>query len=85
MVELSEIFKKSKYLLCNDSGAMHLANALGLPVFAVFGSTIPEKTGPVFRSPVKIYKSKNVNLRDLNSEDDESLKKGLMEFLENLG
>ena len=55
--ELSEILKKSKYLLCNDSGAMHLANALGGPVFAVLGSTIPVKeTGPVFRTPVKIHK-----------------------------
>ena len=63
---------------------MHLANALGVPVFAVFGITIPEKTGPVFRV-VKIYKSKNVNFRDSSSEDGESLKKVLMEFLEKLG
>ena len=36
LLELSETLKSSKCLLCNDSGAMHLANALGLPVFAVF-------------------------------------------------
>jgi heptosyltransferase-2 len=85
LVELSEIFKRSLCLLCNDSGAMHLANAVGLPVFAVFGSTIPERTGPAFRSPVKIYKSENDNFRDFSSEDGKSLQKGLLEFLEKLG
>jgi heptosyltransferase-2 len=85
LVELSEIFKRSLCLLCNDSGAMHLANAVGLPVFAVFGSTIPERTGPAFRSPVKIYKSENDNFRDFSSEDGKSLEKGLLEFLEKLG
>lgn len=34
-------------VLCNDSGGMHLASALGVPVVAVFGVTDPEKTGPV--------------------------------------
>ena len=34
-------------VLCNDSGGMHLAAALGCPVVAVFGITDPEKTGPL--------------------------------------
>ena len=73
LIELSEILKSSKCLLCNDSGAMHLANALGVPVFAVFSSTSPEKTGPVFNSPVKIHKVENDNFWNFNSEDDQSL------------
>lgn len=85
LIELSEILKSSKCLLCNDSGAMHLANALGVPVFAVFSSTSPEKTGPVFNSPVKIHKIENDNFGNFNSEDEQSLKEGLMEFLEELG
>ena len=72
-------------MLCNDSGSMHLANALGVPVFAVFGSTSPQKTGPVFNSPIKIYKAENDNFLDLNSVDEKSLNKGLMEFLKELG
>lgn len=31
----------------NDSGAMHLAGALGIPTVAVFGSTNPARTGPL--------------------------------------
>lgn len=30
----------------NDSGAMHLAAALGIPTVGIFGSTNPERTGP---------------------------------------
>jgi len=32
--------------IANDSGPMHLASALGVPVVAVFGPTDPELTGP---------------------------------------
>jgi heptosyltransferase-2 len=31
----------------NDSGAMHLASALGVPTVAIFGSTEPALTGPL--------------------------------------
>ncbi len=37
----------SKLVLCNDSGAMHVAAALGRPTVAVFGSTEPQLTGPL--------------------------------------
>jgi ADP-heptose:LPS heptosyltransferase len=31
----------------NDSGAMHLAGALGIPTVGIFGSTNPYRTGPL--------------------------------------
>jgi heptosyltransferase-2 len=34
-------------LLTNDTGTMHLATILGVPVVAVFGSTDPRLTGPL--------------------------------------
>lgn len=34
-------------LLTNDTGTMHLAASLGIPVVAIFGSTEPELTGPL--------------------------------------
>jgi lipopolysaccharide heptosyltransferase II len=44
--ELVEAIRMSKCLLCNDSGPMHIAASLKIPVFALFGPTDPEKTGP---------------------------------------
>jgi ADP-heptose:LPS heptosyltransferase len=35
-----------RLLICNDSGPMHLANLLGVPVVAVFGPQRPEWFGP---------------------------------------
>jgi heptosyltransferase-2 len=34
-------------LLTNDTGTMHLATLLGVPVVAIFGSTEPQLTGPL--------------------------------------
>ncbi|HEY8965156.1 MAG TPA: glycosyltransferase family 9 protein, partial [Candidatus Methylacidiphilales bacterium] len=38
---------RARLVLTNDSGAMHLAAALGTPAVALFGSTEPRLTGPV--------------------------------------
>jgi heptosyltransferase II len=39
----------------NDSGAMHLAAALGIPAVGIFGSTNPARTGPVGPKASVIY------------------------------
>jgi len=41
-------------LITNDTGGMHLANALGTPLIALFGPTNPIRTGPVFSGPTII-------------------------------
>ena len=50
LIELCDIFQNSSVLLCNDSGAMHLANAIGTSVVALFGPTEPSITGSVYQS-----------------------------------
>lgn len=40
------ILKNSRLLVCNDSGPMHMAAALRVPCVALFGPTIPDRTGP---------------------------------------
>lgn len=37
----------ARLVVCNDSGAMHVASALGVPTLSVFGSTEPALTGPM--------------------------------------
>ncbi len=44
--ELLETIRLSSLMLCNDSGPMHIAAALGVPVVAMFGPTDPALTGP---------------------------------------
>ena len=46
--ELAAALKICDLVLTNDTGPMHLAAAVGTPVTAIFGSTSPELTGPIF-------------------------------------
>jgi heptosyltransferase-2 len=41
------LLAQCRLVITNDSGPMHLAAALGLPVVAIFGSTDETATGPV--------------------------------------
>jgi heptosyltransferase-2 len=50
--ELIEQIRSLRVLLTNDTGSMHLADCLGVPLVAVFGSTEPRLTGP--RSPASV-------------------------------
>jgi heptosyltransferase II len=43
--------RECSLLVTNDTGGMHLANLLGVPLIALFGPTNPIRTGPVFSSP----------------------------------
>jgi heptosyltransferase-2 len=45
--ELPALFAACDLFIGNDSGAMHVAAAAGIPVVAVFGPTDPEGTSPV--------------------------------------
>lgn len=44
--EFMALLKLCRVLLTNDTGPMHVAAALGIPVVVPFGSTSPELTGP---------------------------------------
>jgi len=45
--ELISQLRDCRALLTNDTGTMHLAALLGIPVVAIFGSTEPQLTGPL--------------------------------------
>lgn len=46
LAELMAALALCRVLITNDTGPMHLAAALGVPVVVPFGSTSPELTGP---------------------------------------
>ena len=45
--QLIDELQECRLLLTNDTGTMHLAALLGIPVVAIFGSTEPRFTGPL--------------------------------------
>lgn len=53
--ELSSLIGHCDVILTNDSGPMHIADALGTPIVALFGSTSEVVTGP-YRSGMLIHK-----------------------------
>ena len=47
IADLPALLSQCHLFIGNDSGAMHVAGAVGLPVVAVFGPTDPDGTAPV--------------------------------------
>ncbi|MFP4017206.1 MAG: lipopolysaccharide heptosyltransferase I [Halanaerobiales bacterium] len=58
--ELAELYKRAKLYIGGDTGPMHLAVAVSLPVVSVMGPTDPEEFGP--------YGEQNIVLRDNSLE-----------------
>lgn len=54
--ELMAFISRCRLLITNDSGPMHIAAALGIPVTAIFGSTDPVKSGPLGEGHIVIKK-----------------------------
>ena len=63
--ELLETVRLSSLMVCNDSGPMHIAAALGVPVAAMFGPTDPALTGPY-------CEKKSVFIPEIRSEEHTS-------------
>ncbi len=54
---LMAIMSLANVVVSNDSGPMHISNALGTPVVALFGPTIPAVTQP-FQQPYTLIKKR---------------------------
>lgn len=53
--QLAGIITQASFFVTNDSGPMHLANALQTPVVAIFGPTDPQRTRP-YQEPAVVLK-----------------------------
>ncbi|NQT46687.1 MAG: lipopolysaccharide heptosyltransferase II [Candidatus Omnitrophica bacterium] len=58
--DLPSLFKRSRLLISNDSGPMHIAAAVGTPVVAIFGRNLPgvgpKRWGPHGRGHIILHK-----------------------------
>ncbi len=72
---LIALMRRTTLLVGGDSGPMHLAAALGIPLVALFGPTDPERNGPwgpgakvVLRDPASVTSYKRVDAEDAGLE-----------------
>ena len=64
LAELAATLALSAAVLCNDSGGMHLAAAVGAPLVALYGITNPAQTGPL-GDRVRILQHSDRRTRDV--------------------
>jgi heptosyltransferase I len=68
--ELISLMRRARLFISGDTGPMHLAAALRVPVVALFGPTRPERNGPfgtpcvVLRSPDSVYNTSHTDRPD---------------------
>lgn len=55
--QLTELISSSHCLLTNDSGPLHIASALNIPVISFFGPESPEKYGPLSAKKLIFYRN----------------------------
>lgn len=56
LAEAAAILKRSRLVVCNDSGLMHLAAAVGARVISLFGPTHPGEKKPLNEGSVAVWK-----------------------------
>jgi ADP-heptose:LPS heptosyltransferase len=69
--ELAAILSECALAVSNDSGGMHLAAAVGIPVLAIFGITDPQKTGPL-GPRARVLQDSAQRSRDIPRNSDEA-------------
>ena len=67
--EWAALLKNANLAVANDSGGMHLAGAVGVPVVGIYGITDPDKTGPLARR-FKVLQNSTVKSRDISRNSD---------------
>lgn len=57
--ELVDVMQQQVLIIGNDTGGLHLANALGVPVIGLYGFTNSLRCHPIFSAPMEIIDSPN--------------------------
>ena len=68
LMQLETQVRKLDFVIANDSGGLHLSNALGLPTVALFGPTRPAYSAPFFEAPTCVISSPTNRMEDLSPD-----------------
>lgn len=71
--QLMALLKNARAVVAGDTGPLHVADALGTPVVAIFGPTDPARNGPYQKSGVVLRWEGAATTYKRGSEPDESL------------
>lgn len=78
LATLADEIAKCSFVIGNDTGAIHLANALGVPTLVIYGPTSPTRTRPIFTAPY--YQLKAPAGQPIGSVSVEEIVKKLQEI-----
>jgi len=73
--ELTELIRRSRVLICGDTGPMHIASVMNTPTVAIFGPTNPVVNGPYGKGHYVISKQVSCSpCKEFNCESLECLR-----------
>lgn len=55
-----ELMRRCKFVICNDSGPMHIAAASGTKVISLFGPTNPARKAPLTNGSIALWKDEDI-------------------------
>lgn len=84
LLQISENMNQCKLAVCNDSGMMHTAAASGIPVFAIFGSTVKEFGFSPYKIENLIFEDNSVSCRPCSHTGKRNCPKGHFKCMKNL-
>jgi heptosyltransferase I len=73
ITELIALTRRASLFVGGDTGPMHLAAALGIPVVAIFGPTDPARNGPFWTRGVVLRNPASPTTHSRRSEPDDGL------------
>lgn len=57
LAELTDVMRDLSLVIGNDTGGLHIANALGVPVIGLYGYTNPIRCQPIHDAPLTVLQS----------------------------
>lgn len=82
--QLANLIFYSDFVICNDSGIMHLSESLGKKVFAFFGSSVREFGFYPQAASSQVFENNDLNCRPCSHIGRESCPKGHFKCMNNI-